>query len=111
MPGILVPQRCGINSVAQLKGRTVFISSVRGSISEYRAWRQVISRSRFSPARSGRWASKSLFGGFAKRALYAAMKEGALALASASVLMPRSRSAFVRHSRSFSHASVGPKSA
>ncbi|HEV3430656.1 MAG TPA: ABC transporter substrate-binding protein [Paraburkholderia sp.] len=33
--GILVPQRSGINSVAQLKGRTVFVSSARGSISEY----------------------------------------------------------------------------
>jgi ABC-type nitrate/sulfonate/bicarbonate transport system substrate-binding protein len=30
-----VPQRSGINSVAQLKGRTVFVSSARGSISEY----------------------------------------------------------------------------
>ncbi|WP_321951564.1 ABC transporter substrate-binding protein [Paraburkholderia bannensis] len=33
--GILVPQHSGIGSVAQLKGRTVFVSSARGSISEY----------------------------------------------------------------------------
>ncbi|WP_322015406.1 ABC transporter substrate-binding protein [Paraburkholderia sp. J12] len=33
--GILVPERSAIRSVAQLKGRTVFVSSARGSISEY----------------------------------------------------------------------------
>ncbi|NIE63387.1 ABC transporter substrate-binding protein [Burkholderia sp. Ax-1719] len=33
--GILVPQHSTISSVAQLKGRTVFVSSARGSISEY----------------------------------------------------------------------------
>ncbi|MBB3257209.1 ABC-type nitrate/sulfonate/bicarbonate transport system substrate-binding protein [Paraburkholderia bannensis] len=33
--GILVPQHSTITEVAQLKGRTVFVSSARGSISEY----------------------------------------------------------------------------
>lgn len=33
--GILVPQHSGIASVAQLKGRTIFVSSARGSISEF----------------------------------------------------------------------------
>lgn len=33
--GILVPQHSTIDSVAKLKGRTVFVSSARGSISEY----------------------------------------------------------------------------
>lgn len=33
--GVLVPQHSAIRSVAQLKGRTVFVSSARGSISEY----------------------------------------------------------------------------
>ncbi|WP_322049586.1 ABC transporter substrate-binding protein [Paraburkholderia sp. J67] len=33
--GLLVPQRSGLHSVAQLKGRTVFVSSARGSIAEY----------------------------------------------------------------------------
>lgn len=33
--GILVPQQSGIQSVAQLKGRTVFVSSARGSIAEF----------------------------------------------------------------------------
>jgi sulfonate transport system substrate-binding protein len=33
--GILVPEHSPIRSVAQLKGRTVFVSSARGSIAEY----------------------------------------------------------------------------
>lgn len=33
--GILVPQHSSLNRVSQLKGRTVYVSSARGSISEY----------------------------------------------------------------------------
>lgn len=36
--GILVPRDSAIVSVAQLKGRTVFVSSARGSISEYQLY-------------------------------------------------------------------------
>ncbi len=43
----------------------------------FRGSRHVSTNSRLSSARKGQCASKSLFGGFAKRALYAAMKAGA----------------------------------
>lgn len=50
----------------------------------------LLHRERF--AHLARRASNSLFGGLAKRALYAAMNAGAYALAACTVLMPRSRS-------------------
>ncbi len=36
--GILVPQDSKIHSVAELKGRTVFVSSARGSISQFQLY-------------------------------------------------------------------------